>query len=192
MLILASASPRRKELLDAAGIAVEIVPSTTDETVRKNEEPRAVVERLSLQKALDVSLSHPERVVLAADTVVALPIERGSWKILGKPDNRAHARQILELLSNQEHSVWSGVSVVLGQAKKQSTISVETKVSFQRLNKARIEWYIESDEPLDKAGAYAIQGRGGSMIDSIQGSYTNVIGLPLTETLKLLEVYGIK
>lgn len=177
-LILASASPRRSELLSHLGIPFSVRVSDIDETVQNDETPEDYVRRLSLEKAL--LKINPGEYVIGADTVVV-----HENVILGKPSDASHARFMLEKLSGSWHEVLTGVSVVSLESRE--TFVVKTRVLFDSLDIEDIDLYIESLEPMDKAGAYAIQGIGGKFIVEIQGSYSNVVGLPLCELAKVLK-----
>jgi septum formation protein len=179
-LILASESPRRKALLAQAGIVPAlIVPAAIDESVRKGELPRAHATRLAGEKAHAVALQH-EGYVLAADTVVS-----AGRRILPKPDNADQVRACIELLSGRRHQVITAVALLTPTGKLRTRV-VMTRVSFLRLSAAEIESYVESREGLGKAGGYAIQGRAETFVKEISGSYSNVVGLPLAETVRLL------
>ncbi len=174
MLILASASPRRLELLKQVSITPdEVIPAEIDETPRKAEVPNDYVARMAREKF--EAVKRDNAVVLAADTVVAC-----GRRILGKPENEAQAREFLQLLSGRRHRVYTAVCVN-GRVK-----TVMTQVKFKRLTPADIDGYIASNEWQGKAGGYAIQGLGAAFVPWINGSYSNVVGLPLTETLALL------
>jgi septum formation protein len=178
--VLASGSPRRKELLGQLGLEFTVDPADLDEAVRAGEAPAAYVERLAREKAASVAARHPGQIVLAADTTVALDGE-----ILGKPADEAQARAMLSRLSGRQHSVFTGV------ATPSSAVVVESRVRFRPLTPKEIAWYVATGEPMDKAGAYAIQGRAGAFIVALEGSPTNVIGLPLPQTLELLAGAGL-
>jgi septum formation protein len=182
-LVLASQSPRRRELLAQLGIAVEVRPAHADESVRPGEPPRDYVLRLAREKARAVTGD----VVLAADTAVVLGLE-----VLGKPVDAADARRMLEALSGTEHEVLTAVCVRRAQAAPAEELDAlaATTVRFARLSSAEIDWYVGTGEPLDKAGAYAIQGAGGAFVLSVSGSVSNVVGLPLAETTALLRRAG--
>lgn len=175
MITLASASPRRRELLGAAGVEVEVRPADVDETPDPQERPRWYVERVARAKAMAV---HGERV-LAADTIVVLDGE-----ILGKPLDPEAAAATLRRLAGRQHEVMTAVVLRTGHVLRSRL--VRTRVSFRPLTDDEIAAYVATGEPLDKAGAYGIQGRGGALVDRVVGSYTNVIGLPMRETLELL------
>lgn len=184
-LILASASPRRRELLAQIGIVPDqIVPAIVDETPLKNELPRDLALRLSCAKAQDVAARHPASLVLAADTVVAC-----GRRILGKADNEEQARSFLKLLSGRRHRVIGGLALAAPGGLLKTRV-VESVVSFKRLNEREIGNYIATGEWRDKAGAYAIQGRVASCIKFISGSYSNVVGLSLYDTMRMLESAG--
>ena len=184
-LVLASGSPRRRELLSGLGFTFRVESADLDETPRPGESARGYVKRLAREKAHAVArrLSEPEAVVLAADTSVILGEE-----ILGKPRDAAHARQMLASLAGQRHLVLTAVAVA---GPYHDTRLVETAVTFRPASPEEIAWYVETGEPMDKAGAYAVQGRGNFLVSSLEGSPTNVIGLPLPETLQLLAASGV-
>ncbi len=184
-LILASASPRRAELLTAAGFVYEVAPANLDESVRGTEAPRAYALRLAREKARKAvaSLHHAGSVVLAADTVVA-----AQGEILGKPADRADGARMLRLLSGGTHEVHT--AVVILRATAEETEVVTTRVRFVMLSEAEIDWYVASGEPDGKAGGYAIQGRGARFIDWIEGSWSNVVGLPIATVYRLLGRVG--
>ncbi len=180
--VLASASPRRRDLLAQVGLQPEIVPSHVDETPRVGELPLVYVARVAKDKALAYAGSGP---VLAADTVVAL-----DDRCLGKADDKDHACRMLRELSGRTHFVHTAVVLKAGQDVLTEVVS--TEVSFRDLGDEEIERYVDSGEPMDKAGAYGIQGLGGALVASLKGSYTNVVGLPLQETLVLLKRGGVR
>ena len=185
LLILASASPRRQELLSSAGISFEVLPSEVDEGFREGEPPEEYVVRLARRKATKAGERHKDRWVLAADTVVVI-----DGRILGKPGDRQEAREMLGVLSDQEHRVITGFCLLRGDSGKSREGTVTTRVRFKRLSSREIEWYLDTGEPFDKAGAYAIQGKAAFMVKEIRGSYTNVVGLPLTEVIEALQEMG--
>jgi septum formation protein len=182
MLILASASPRRQELLLAAGIPCEVVPVTVDEAVLRLEPPGDHVRRLAQEKARAAFARYPDAVVLGADTIVVLGSE-----IMGKPRNEDDAVRMLRLLSGREHEVLTGLAVI--SARGMAVEVARTRVWFNPMSDAEIAEYAASGEPLDKAGAYAIQGLASKFIDRIQGSYSNVVGLPVALVYRLLKGY---
>ena len=189
MLVLASASPRRQELLSAAGILFTVQPADIDETPRDGEPPRACAERLAREKALAVSNARPQDYVLGADTVVAV-----DDIILGKPANAADAARMLRLLSGRTHQVITGVCLV-GRAITEKpalrTASETTLVTMRDLSDDEIRDYIATGEPMDKAGAYAIQGMASRWIPQIDGDYSNVVGLPVKLVCELLRQQGL-
>jgi septum formation protein len=190
-LILASASPRRRDLLAACGIPFEIVPSMIDEHPLRDEQAAAYVRRLALAKAESVAQHHTEAVVLGADTTVTI-----DGLILAKPQSLDNARQMLHRLCGREHEILTGVAVVAGKmagrvGDRSAQAMVASRVLMRHFTAATIEWYIATGEPVDKAGAYAVQGLGGALVERVEGSYTNAVGLPLAETLALLRRFGI-
>jgi len=180
-IILASQSPRRKYLLEQAGIIFSVIPSTIEEQRQPGEAPQTYVERLSREKALDVAGHHDTAWVIGADTIVVV-----DNTLLEKPLNTDHARQMLEQLSGRTHTVFTGVTLCSPGGTKVITCHVKTQVEFKTLTPAEISWYISTREPFDKAGAYAIQGLGTFLVRGIHGSYTNVVGLPVCEVIELL------
>ena len=185
-LILASKSPRRYELLKQMGLHFDVVQSSVEEEkVVRDESPQEHVIRLSEEKAREVGRTHPDSWVLGADTVVYI-----NGAILGKPKTREEALGMLRRLSGQEHSVLTGFSVLNVSKGKGERGAVETAVKVKPLSPVEMEWYVQTGEPFDKAGAYAIQGIGSFMIKSIRGSYTNVIGLPVCEVVEMLYRLG--
>jgi len=179
-LILASASPRRRDLLAARGVRFEVVPSTVAETPRPGEPPEAFARRIAREKACDVAQQRSGTCVLAADTVVI-----AGANLFGKPKDRADARRMLRALSGRAHRVLTAVVLVRPDGRIAET-AVESEVEFRQLTAGEIEAYIESGEPFDKAGAYAIQGLAREFVTDVRGSYSNVIGLPMDEVLELL------
>jgi septum formation protein len=187
-LLLASASIRRKELLDQIGVQYQSAPMDIDESVQENEQAADYVERLAREKAQAGIMANPDMVVLAADTTVVV-----AGNILGKPDDEQDARDMLGQLSGSIHQVLTGIAVakrVDGELKIASQV-VLTNVFFSAISAQQIENYIQTGEPMGKAGAYGIQGKAALFVDRIEGSYSNVVGLPLAETGKLLEQYNV-
>jgi len=180
-LILASKSPRRYDLLKQMGLNFEVIPSTVEEVFAQAESPREHVVRLAEAKALDVGNRFPENWVIGADTIVYV-----DGIILGKPKSREEALEMLRLISGKEHRVLTGVSVRHLKKGKGECETVETAVRVKTLSQAEMDWYVRTGEPFDKAGGYGIQGIGSFMIESINGSYTNVVGLPLCELMQML------
>jgi septum formation protein len=180
-LILASASPRRAELLRQAGFDFDVDPADLDESVLPNEAAEAYVLRVAREKARHVAARQPsDAVVLGADTTVVVDGE-----ILGKPADRDDAARMLRRLSGREHAVVTGV-VVLASGIERSDV-VTTRVRMIALGDDQIKWYVATGEPDGKAGAYAIQGRAARFIDRIDGSWSNVVGLPIAAVARLLE-----
>ncbi|WP_343210388.1 Maf family protein [Anaerolentibacter hominis] len=187
-IILASASPRRREILERMGIAFEIMPSTREEVITEKE-PCEAVRRLALQKAEDIAeKTSGDVIVLGADTVVAL-----DGKILGKPVDQEDAVRMLESLQGREHQVYTGVAVVLRRAGEEQIISFyeASRVKVGPVSESQIRAYVETGEPMDKAGAYAIQGRFGIFVDEIEGDYYNVVGLPVSKIYRKLLEYDV-
>jgi len=184
-LILASESPRRYELLKQVGLDFDVIPSGIEEDYIKGESPRKHVLRLAEAKALDVGNQHPDRWIIAADTIVCV-----DHSILGKPKSREEAKKMLRRLSGKGHRVLTGFSVHHLKKRKGDREAVQTAVRVKKLTQAEMEWYIRTGEPFDKAGGYAVQGIGSFMIESIKGSYTNVVGLPIYELIQMLSRLG--
>lgn len=184
-LILASESPRRQAFLNDLGIPFKVVAAQVQETPRAGEQPAVFSKRMAQEKARMVSRQYPEDWVLGADTVVSL-----GKRILGKPDSLREAKKFLEALNNRTHEVITSYCLINQSLKKALARSVYTRVTFKHFSRREIDWYLQTREPLDKAGAYAIQGRGSFLVREIKGSYTNIVGLPLTEVLETLEKHA--
>lgn len=185
-LLLASGSPRRAELLAQIGVAFEVIVTDVDETLMPGEAPRDFVRRLAGEKALaGLEMSSGGMPVLGADTVVLL-----GDRILGKPADRAEAAEMLRMMSGRDHFVLSAVALATPAGQLEVVLNA-TRVTFTELPEAFIEWYCGTDEPLDKAGAYAIQGGAGRFVAHVEGSYSGVMGLPLYETGRLLQAAGV-
>jgi len=183
-IILASGSPRRRQLLLAAGVDFEVIPADVAECERPGELPHEFALRIAAEKALAVAQrvgSKPPRRVLGADTVVSL-----EGAILGKPSGSEHALQLLSRLVGRSHDVITAVAVASSDSLELRSIAVTTRVTMRPASSAELRAYVASGEPLDKAGAYAIQGEGRRLVADFEGSESNVIGLPLEETLALL------
>lgn len=178
--ILASASPRRKELLAQAGFEFDIVPAAIDETPEPNEAPHDYVLRLSLEKARKIQGQIP---VLGADTVVSI-----DGVLLGKPENPTDAFLMLKRLVGKIHLVHTGVSVV--SSTLEQSIVTATEVKFKNVSDEELKNYVATGEPFDKAGGYGIQGIGAFLVETINGSYSGVVGLPVEETAELLKSFG--
>jgi septum formation protein len=190
-LILASSSPRRRDLLAACAIPFQIIPAAIDEQPFPHERAEVYVRRLALAKAEAVAQHHPDAVVLGADTIVTI-----DDLLLGKPQTPHAARQMLQRLRGREHDVMTGLAVVAVRVAERSgnrsaQAVVASRIRMHQFTAATIEWYLATGEPLDKAGAYAVQGLGAALVERVEGSYTNAVGLPVTEMLALLGQFGI-
>jgi septum formation protein len=186
-IILASASPRRSELLARVGINFEIQPSLIDESsIEITGSPEQKAMQLALLKARDVAKSLEKGIVLGADTIVVLDGE-----IFGKPKDNEEAFLMLSNLSGRSHTVITGVAIVNAENGLNKVSFEATKVTFSHLTPSRIQAYISTGEPWGKAGAYAVQGKGSLFIERIEGCYFNVVGLPLARVGKMLEEFGI-
>ena len=184
-LILASKSPRRKHLLEQAGLKFSVIPSDFDETSVAMSDPASYVRALAEFKALDISHKHPDSWVIGADTLVL-----SDKQVLGKPGSDEEAREMLKRLSGKRHQVLTGYCICCRARKQLFSETVKTDVHFKELRLEEIDWYIGTGEPSDKAGAYAIQGLGSFLVRSIKGSYTNVVGLPVCEVIEFLTKEG--
>ena len=190
LIILASKSPRRRYLLEQAGLTFSVVPSHFDESTIPVAEPSTFVKQLAAAKAVDVALKCPKSWVIGADTIVSI-----DQSILGKPGSVDDAQNMLRHLSGRTHQVYTGYCVLCRSQDRQFLDVVKTDVQFKNLTTDEINWYIHTREPFDKAGAYAIQGLGTFLVKRINGSYTNVVGLPVCEVIELLireNVVGFK
>jgi len=185
-IILASASPRRKELLENIGLRFKVEPSNYEEDIHSRLEPHELAQKLSFKKAEAVASKHKNAIVIAADTFIVF-----GGRILGKPHTEKEAREMLEAISGESHSVITGFSIIDTGKNKRLSKSVETKIYIRKLTSAEIDAYVKSKEPLDKAGAYAIQGLGAVFVERIEGDYFNVIGLPLSTLTEALKEFGI-
>jgi septum formation protein len=183
-VVLASSSPRRRQLLDLIGIEHEVRPANIDETMRLREAPRRHAERLAREKASVIARRDPDLITIGADTVVVI-----NRKVLGKPRDEAEAVTMLSQLSGREHTVITAVAVARGR-KLRSAIE-EVRVKFRRLRTDEIEAYVATGEPMDKAGAYGIQGYGATIVERIDGDFFAVMGLPLMRLVGLLREVGI-
>ena len=183
LLILASQSPRRAELLSRLGLAFEIRPADIDESYLGHEMPADHAERLAREKALAVARHHAEALVIGSDTIVIVDDD-----VLGKPKDEVEAVHMLRRLANREHLVYTAVAVVRGSRVESALESV--RVRFRALDSREYEEYVATGEPLDKAGAYGIQGFGSALVESIEGDYFAVMGLPVVRTLELLRRHG--
>lgn len=186
-LVLASASPRRLDLLRQVGLQPDAVAAADlDETPHRDETPRQLALRLARAKAAHVAAQYPGSYVLAADTVVAV-----GRRVLPKAADDAEVRACLALLSGRAHRVLTGVAVAAPNEQTSARL-VESRVHFKRLTKRDLDWYVASGEGIGKAGGYAIQGRAGALVMSLQGSYSGVVGLPLYESVSLLQGLGLQ
>jgi septum formation protein len=185
-LILASASPRRRELLGAIGVRFKVVPSLIEEVPRPGEPPLRFVRRAARDKGEEVASRHPSAFVLSADTIVVV-----DGKILGKPADRNEGRRMLSRLAGREHLVHTAACLIMARGGYRDDLCVTTRVRFRPLTKEEIAAYLRAGESDDKAGAYAAQGAGTLLIDRISGSFTNVVGLPMTQTLAMLMRAGL-
>jgi septum formation protein len=184
-VVLASASPRRRQLLDLIGIEHEVRPANIDESMRPREAPRRHAERLAREKATAIAKRDPDLITIAADTIVVI-----NRKVLGKPLDTDDAARMLALLSGREHVVTTAVAVSRG--KKLRSAVEEVRVKFRRLRDDEIEAYIATGEPMDKAGAYGIQGFGATIVERIEGDYFAVMGLPLVRLIGLMRDVGVR
>jgi septum formation protein len=178
-LILASSSPRRRELLTQAGLRFDVIPANIDESRHPNEAPTSYVQRLALEKAQALAALHPDAVVLGADTTVVLHGE-----VLNKPVDRADAERMLRALSGQSHQVHTGVAVVHGNKQRQHIET--TTVFFAPIAEVDLSHYLDTGDSLDKAGAYGIQSYAARWVSRIEGDFFNVVGLPIAATVRLL------
>lgn len=183
-LVLASASPRRQELLRQIGVRFRVRPSQVDEQVSEPMMPGDLVDHLALAKARDVAAVEPGALVLGSDTIVVVDDQ-----VLGKPRDRADAIAMLQMLSGRSHQVMTGVALVAGS--RELVGHEVTTVQFRPLTLGEIERYVDSGEPMDKAGGYGIQGRAAAMISGIEGDYFTVVGLPLSRTVLMLAQFGV-
>lgn len=185
-LILASSSPRRKHLLEQTGLTFEVVPGTVDEKNMIADSPEDHVRRLAEAKAGAIARHYPDAHVIGADTIVVI-----DDMILGKPASKTEARSMLKKLSGRDHVVLTGFAVRCNRSEYLHSETIRTRVQFKSLTDREIEWYLETKEPFDKAGGYAIQGQGAFMVKRITGSYTNVVGLPMSEVIVCLTCIGL-
>ncbi|MBI4826251.1 MAG: septum formation inhibitor Maf [Nitrospirae bacterium] len=186
-IILASKSPRRKEILKNAGLKFRIDAGDYEEDLSLKLKPHRLARFLSHEKANAVAARHIDALIIAADTFI---LYKG--QILGKPHTKTEAKRMLTLLNNKTHSVITGFTILDTATKKKISRSVETKVTFKKLTEKEIASYVETGEPLDKAGAYAIQGLGALLVKKIEGDFLNVIGLPLAALADCLKKFGIE
>lgn len=185
-IILASASPRRKEILRKTGLNFSICTSDYKEDINLSLKPRALAKFLSRKKAETVAHKYKNAIIIAADTFIVF-----KNRLLGKPHTDKEAEKMLNMLNGKAHSVITGFTIMDTASKKILSRSVETKVYFKKLGRKEINAYVRSKEPLDKAGAYAIQGLGSVFIERIDGDFLNVVGLPLLALTESLKKFGI-
>ncbi len=185
-IILASASPRRKEILEKTGLKFRVDTGDYEEDMGLGLEPHELARFLSHEKVKAISGKYKDALVIAADTFIVF-----RDKLLGKPRTKKEAGRMLKTLSGKAHSVITGFTILDTGSKKKVSRSVETKVYFKRLTAGEIEAYVNSKEPLDKAGAYAIQGLGAIIVRKIEGDYFNVMGLPLSTLVENLKKFGV-
>lgn len=186
-IILASASPRRSEILRQAGLSFTVDPGDYEEVLDPLVPPRRLARLLSLQKARAVAGRYKEGLVIAADTFIVF-----KGRLLGKPHTPAEARRMLKELNGRTHFVITGFTVLDAATGKRVSRSAQTSVSFRKLTLNEIDAYVASGEPLDKAGAYAIQGLGAVLVKEIRGDYLNVVGLPLSTLVQCLKEFGVR
>ena len=186
-VVLASSSPRRRELLDKTGLKFVVDAAEINEDHGRRMKPAELAKTISLEKAKAVADRHPCSIIIAADTFGVL-----AGRLLGKPHDEDEARRMLERMSGRRHRVITGFTILDTETGKAISKAVETKVYFRKLDSEEIEAYVKTGEPLDKAGAYAIQGLGALLVEKIEGDYYNVIGLPLGSLARELKKFGVK
>lgn len=185
-IILASGSPRRKQILEQVGLNFTVEVSDYEEKSIPGVSPSEFVETLSLEKANVVAKNHNDAIIIGADTIVVLDNQ-----ILGKPKTKQDAREILKKLSGNTHSVFTGFTIIDTVNKRTITNHVETKIRFKNLSEEEILAYIETGEPMDKAGAYGVQDKGALFVEHIEGDYSSVMGLPIVKIFEILKELGI-
>jgi septum formation protein len=185
-IILASRSPRRKALLEGLGLTFDICPSEVEERVKEGESPKEHTMRLASEKAEKAALARGEGLIIGADTVVVI-----NGTILGKPENLGEAKKMLKRLSGRTHTVVTAFCVLDTLSGEKITKAVESRVKIKEMTDKEIDDYLETGEPLDKAGAYAIQGIGKFIVESVKGSYTNVVGLPTEVLEEVLKEFNV-
>ncbi len=186
-IILASSSPRRRELLHGLGIPFTVLTSDVDERVTSDLTPAEIVESLAQRKAREVAGKNSDGLVIGADTIVVL-----EGNVLGKPRDEADAYQMLLSMQGKEHTVYSGVAIIDARSGREEVAHRSTKVRIRPLTEREINAYIATKEPMDKAGSYAIQGIGATIVEEIQGDYFTVVGLPLHLTAAMLSRFGVQ
>jgi len=185
-LILASGSPRRRELLQGIGVVFTVIPSDTAEAAQPGELPQEYALRVAGEKALDIARRHPGVWILGADTIVEI-----AGEVLGKPRETTDGRRMLRLLSGRTHQVMTAFILLDGEGHVRARQVVTSRVTFKPLSDVQIHAYLATGEPFDKAGAYAVQGLGASLVERVEGSYTNVVGLPMDEVQAALHTAGL-
>jgi len=185
-LILASGSPRRRELLQGIGVVFTVIPSDTAEAAQPGELPQEYALRVAGEKALDIARRHPGVWILGADTIVEI-----AGEVLGKPRDTTDGRRMLRLLSGRTHQVMTAFILLDGEGHVRARQVVTSRVTFKPLSDVQIHAYLATGEPFDKAGAYAVQGLGSSLVERVEGSYTNVVGLPMDEVQAALHTAGL-
>lgn len=185
-IVLAPASPRRKEILALAGLRFSVEPSDYEETLDNAIKPHNLAKRLSLKKARAVAGKYRDALIIAADTFIVF-----KGKLSGKPHTSKEARKMLTMLNGKSHSAITGYTVLDTRTGKKITRSIETKVWFKKMSSQELDAYVATKEPLDKAGAYAIQSCGAMIVKKIEGDYLNVVGLPLFDLTDSLKKFGI-
>jgi len=185
-IILASASPRRKEILKRTGLKFKVDASGHEEKMRQGLSPQSLARLLSLEKAKSVAGRHGNALVIAADTFIVF-----KGKLFGKPHKKEEALRMLLTLNGKAHTVITGFTIIDTDSGKMISRSAKTKVWFKKLTADEIKSYVKSGEPLDKAGGYAVQGRGAALIKKIEGDFLNVVGLPLRMLVKSLREFGV-
>ena len=185
LLVLASASPRRRQLLQEAGVSFTVIPSNTEETPQPGEAPEVYALRVAQAKAQDVAQRCTARWILGADTIVEI-----DGQVLGKPQNIEDGFRMLQLLSGRNHHVKTAFVILDSAGRVRMQRIVTSNVTFKLLSEVQIHGYLATAEPFDKAGAYAVQGAGAAFIEHVKGSYTNVVGLPVEEVLAALQAVG--
>lgn len=181
-IVLASGSPRRKEILENMNLKFDIIKSEIEETTVENESPENLVKRLSYEKAHDVATRNSDSIVIGADTVVVL-----DNNVLGKPKDREEAFDMLKKMSGREHDVITGISILCLDSKEEISDFCVSKVKFKNLSDEDIYSYINTGECMDKAGAYGIQGLGGLLVEYIKGDYFNIVGFPISSASEILK-----
>ena len=186
-IILASASPRRKALLEQIGLKFTVDTQVQEDAELTEQEPHQLTKEISLKKAESVAGRYPEAIIIAADTIGVV-----GGRIIGKPHSESEARAMLASLSGKSHTVITGFTVLDTLTGKAVSRSVETTVYMRRITKTEIDAYVQTGEPLDKAGSYAIQGLGAVLVEKIEGDYFNVMGLPISALAEVLKDFGVK